>query len=395
MRRGPCRAHPGPAVCWGTGFQDTKGLSPLHAACAGGHAEVTRTLLSAGALVGLQDKGGASPLFVVCLLGRVELAHTLLDARDLQDKTGHTPLHTASRDGHLDFVRALLSAGALVDSLNNDGRTALHIVCYVGHVEIVRALLAAGAQADLQDRDRRTALKLAARTTCPTLERLVHRALRNGRERKGVLRAGAMKVGEGSEPTEGDDGGSAQSVPTATVAVSPLAHSDEACDEAEGSYLPEADLSAEGSVPNFTRVRACCMCGGQPGSQGGAKLRRCGGCKSAQTARPSASGGTGERGATGRRARSCGRGGRVPQQPWMSMNEERGTVLCGASVHLSVTGCAIYPVTLRQWWWCALGPHVDMGKVQDHTWVLSHSGTLVLSHAIGDCMYTPCQSSRV
>ena len=97
---------------------------------------------------------------------------------DLQDEYGDTPLHAASGEGHLDFVRALLSAGALVDGRNVDGRTALHQACYVGHMEVIRALLSAGAQVDLQDRDGVKAVEMALRAQRPAVERLVRRALK-------------------------------------------------------------------------------------------------------------------------------------------------------------------------------------------------------------------------
>ena len=59
----------------------SNGASPLHAASQEGHAEVVRTLLSAGALADTAIHGDFSPLFFSCLHGFVEVALVLVSAR--------------------------------------------------------------------------------------------------------------------------------------------------------------------------------------------------------------------------------------------------------------------------------------------------------------------------
>ena len=143
--------------------------------------------------------------------------------------------------------------------------------------------------------------------------------------------------GGGSRPTDEEDEcgagvSAAQRGAAFTVAVSPVAHSDAACDLAEGSYLPEADpvgVSAEGSVPKSTHVRACCMCGSQPDPQGGAKLRRCGSCKSAQYCSAECQRQHWGEGGHREVCPQLREGGKGPAPAVDCMNPEHGTILCG------------------------------------------------------------------
>lgn len=64
---------------------------------------------------------------------------------------GLTALHYACRGGHADTVNFLLQRGALVDVRGPDGRTALHFAAAYASREIVISLLAAGAQVDSED----------------------------------------------------------------------------------------------------------------------------------------------------------------------------------------------------------------------------------------------------
>ena len=66
---------------------------------------------------------------------------------------GQSPLFVASAMGHLEVVRALLSAGALVDLDTTDfSSSPLYVASRGGHVEVVRTLLSAGAQAIIKQR---------------------------------------------------------------------------------------------------------------------------------------------------------------------------------------------------------------------------------------------------
>ena len=85
-------------------------------ACAGGHEEVVRVLLEAGANV--ED----------------------------HNENGHTPLMEAASAGHCGVAKILLEFGAGINTHSNEFKeSALTLACYKGHLEMVRFLLEAGA----------------------------------------------------------------------------------------------------------------------------------------------------------------------------------------------------------------------------------------------------------
>ena len=190
---------------WWTLITTGTGTSSLYVASNGGHVEVVRALLSAGAQVDLVTPGyGASPLWVASDWGDVEVVHALLPAGARVDLAMHD-LHArpttvggirhrhlaalggipvwppggrarpavgrcsgghgqdawrslaASQHGHVEVARALLSAGAQVDLIGSDQTSTLWadhtsplwVASAGGHLEVVRALLSAGAQVDL------------------------------------------------------------------------------------------------------------------------------------------------------------------------------------------------------------------------------------------------------
>jgi hypothetical protein len=60
---------------------------------------------------------------------------------------GSTPLHAATAGGQADVVAALVAAGVSVTTTDAMKRSALHLACEKGAVSIVRALVAAGGNA--------------------------------------------------------------------------------------------------------------------------------------------------------------------------------------------------------------------------------------------------------
>ncbi len=120
----------------------------LREAAVTGDAEKVKELLAAGALTDAQDSVGATVLYRV-IEGYVES----LDSFDIEET-----LHPAT-EGHMDVVRAIIEAGAKVDSftrwegtrrnfmhrsLNFSNATPLHVAAMAGRPEIVRLLIEAG-----------------------------------------------------------------------------------------------------------------------------------------------------------------------------------------------------------------------------------------------------------
>jgi ankyrin repeat protein len=89
------------------------GVTPLQSAVAGGHLEITRLLLTAGASPNVRERGGYTPLHTAAHNGDVEIVHSLIfGGADLEAKSDkkETPLDMARKSGH-DEIVTLLNAG--------------------------------------------------------------------------------------------------------------------------------------------------------------------------------------------------------------------------------------------------------------------------------------------
>ena len=178
-------------------------LTPLHLACAGGHTEIVRALLSAGErtdriasgrkvcgldLGGRRDSDGkgtpaAADRFGGIGAGAGSMA-SFFGAGGERDG-GHTPMHLASACGAAGAVRSLVEAGASVHRRAGDcDDTPLHLASAAGQVEVAAALLEAGADIDAEDeigntplhvaRDAKTLEFLLARGANPNLVAMSH-----------------------------------------------------------------------------------------------------------------------------------------------------------------------------------------------------------------------------
>jgi uncharacterized protein len=110
------------------------GFTALHLAAFFGHAAAVDVLL----------RWGASPSAIAANDSRVQ------------------PLHSAAAGGHVDIVRALLEAGADTDARQHGGFTALHAAAQDGDAAMAGVLMAHGADASVTTDDGRTPAALAA-----------------------------------------------------------------------------------------------------------------------------------------------------------------------------------------------------------------------------------------
>ena len=142
------------------------GVTALHLAACGGHLEVARALVEAGAGVNAIAKDG-SPLSMAVWEGKRELVVFLLQAgadSGACAANGETALHAAAYKGDLEAARLLIAHGAPVNCRTTCGTTdlfvtsppvcgesPLHLAAAYGHREIVELLLASGADREIQD----------------------------------------------------------------------------------------------------------------------------------------------------------------------------------------------------------------------------------------------------
>ena len=61
------------------------------------------------------------------------------------------PLRSATGYGYVEILNAWFAAHADVNTVNENGRTLVHRRARDGHTEIVKALIAAGAEVDSED----------------------------------------------------------------------------------------------------------------------------------------------------------------------------------------------------------------------------------------------------
>ncbi|XP_060528049.1 serine/threonine-protein phosphatase 6 regulatory ankyrin repeat subunit A isoform X3 [Cylas formicarius] len=139
--------------------------TPLQMAAEGGHAEVVKALVRAGASVVEENKGGFTAVHLAAQHGHLQVLEVLRSSNNLRvisKKLGVTPLHVAAYFGQADTVRELLThvpgtvkseqpnGASLVPALGNEsGMTPLHLASFSGNENVVRLLLnSAGVQVD-------------------------------------------------------------------------------------------------------------------------------------------------------------------------------------------------------------------------------------------------------
>ncbi|XP_067094486.1 NF-kappa-B inhibitor epsilon [Osmerus mordax] len=109
-----------PSLC--LEIRNFEGLTPLHLAVQGGHVELARLLLDAGASINAMD-----------------------------NKSGQSPLMHAVENHNADMVHFLIENACDVNSQSYSGNTALHVACGRGQVDTVRLLMKNGADSSLKN----------------------------------------------------------------------------------------------------------------------------------------------------------------------------------------------------------------------------------------------------
>ncbi|KAG5674417.1 hypothetical protein PVAND_004390 [Polypedilum vanderplanki] len=161
--------------------ENKMGFSAVHLAAKNGHGQVLEVMRTSGSIRASSKKLGLTPLHIAAYYGQADTVRELLVTvpatvksesptgqslvPELGTESGMTPLHLASYSGNENVVRLLLnSAGVQVDAgTSENGYNPLHLACFGGHVSIVGLLLSRSAELlHSTDRHGKTGLHIAA-----------------------------------------------------------------------------------------------------------------------------------------------------------------------------------------------------------------------------------------
>ena len=135
-------------------------MSALQFSVHGGHTNITRMLLNAGALMEpllIHHAAYGGHYEMICLL----IEKGANDAGEL-DQDGETCLASASLLGYTPTLRILLDEASVSPNLTGiDGVSALHLAASAGHIDTMELLLSRGAEVNAVDADGMSSLMYA------------------------------------------------------------------------------------------------------------------------------------------------------------------------------------------------------------------------------------------
>lgn len=126
--------------------QNDIGMTPLHAACSGGHAMIVKYICDHDrSTVDCKDHRGRTPAYFAAQNGEVDILTFLiiyLANFDIANSEGKTPLAIACANGHLEVVKLLLSRKCSLSAADAMGMLPLHHACAQGRGDVVTYLCA-------------------------------------------------------------------------------------------------------------------------------------------------------------------------------------------------------------------------------------------------------------
>ncbi|XP_053425125.1 putative ankyrin repeat domain-containing protein 30B-like [Nycticebus coucang] len=124
--------------------RDKKRRTALHLACANGHIEVVKFLLSRKCEVDMGDNEDRTPLMKAIQHQETECAFNLLDYGadpNITDDYGNTALHYAVYSGNIVLITKLLSCGANIETKNKKQLTPLLLAINGKNLKMVEFLV--------------------------------------------------------------------------------------------------------------------------------------------------------------------------------------------------------------------------------------------------------------
>jgi len=123
------------------------GFQPLGLAAYFGKNEAVKYLIKAGAEVNSPSKNSlrVTPLQSAVAGGHLEITRLLLEAGaspNVRERDGYTPLHAAAQNGDVEIVRSLIFGGANVEAISEKNEKPLDMALKSGHDEVVNLLKA-------------------------------------------------------------------------------------------------------------------------------------------------------------------------------------------------------------------------------------------------------------
>ncbi|XP_066559077.1 ankyrin repeat domain-containing protein 7-like [Amia ocellicauda] len=144
---------------------DKDNRTPLHIACAFGHADIVHFLGAKNAELNLLDNKGRTPLVTAVEYQQEHCVVELLDHNanpNLADINGNTALHLTAMVPSIPLAELLLRHGASINAKNKKGCTPLFVAAAANHTDVVSYLLSKGADVNASDNSSRTPLMIAA-----------------------------------------------------------------------------------------------------------------------------------------------------------------------------------------------------------------------------------------
>jgi ankyrin repeat protein len=89
--------------------------------------------------------------------GAPDLILDQVNSIDERTRFGDQLIHIVSVSGNAKDIETLITLGADVNSIGEDGYTPLHYAAEQGHLDVVKVLISNGADCDLRDKNGETA----------------------------------------------------------------------------------------------------------------------------------------------------------------------------------------------------------------------------------------------